>query len=181
MPASIFRGMVADPMLPRLRLILLAVILACITGCGNSSTVTRPAKVLPTPIRTAQKWNPAWSLANADDPEPPAWYRPDSPNRRRLWQTRNPMHNFTHYVIGVTDKDTTRTGKYPSEVFAPGGGWNWAYTRHGWLRLPFVSYAGKRSRFYLGWRESGNFGGKLNFKRTDEKPPQPAQPAAKSP
>jgi hypothetical protein len=172
-------------MLARLHLTFLSFILALVTGCARNPagtrTVTRPAKVLSPPIRTAQKWNPLWSLGNADDPEPPTWYRPASPNRRWLWQTRNPMHNFTHYVIGVTDKDTTRTGKYPSEVFAPDGGWNWAYTKRGCLRLPFVSYAGKRSRFYLGWRESGNFGGKLNFKRTDEKPAQPAQAAAKSP
>lgn len=161
------------------RLVVIFAILGLAAGCARDSsgitTVARSGKVLPIPIRPAQKWNPLWSLKNADDPDPPEWYRPGKANRRVLWQTRNPMHNFTHYVIGVTDKDTTRTGKHPSEVFAPGGGWNWAYTKHRWLRLPFISYAGKRSRFYLGWRESGNFGGKLNFKRRDEKPPQAPQ------
>ena len=156
-----------------LRCIFLPVIVcflaACSTG-GQTQTVARTAKILTPPIRTAQKWNPLWSFGNADDPEPPEWFRPGSPGRRIAWQMRNPLHNFTHYIIGVTDKATTRTGKFPAHVFAPGGGWNWAVTRHRWIPLPFVSFEGKCSRFYLGWRESGNFGGKINFKQRDKQP-----------
>jgi hypothetical protein len=170
-----------NAMPPHLRLTCLFLLLALVAGCARSTTVTRPGKVHSPPIRTVQKWNPLWSFGNVDDPEPPAWYRPGSPGRRAAWQMRNPLHNFTHYVIGVTDKPTTRTGRYPSEVFAPDGGWNWAWTRHRFVPLPFVSYSGKRSRFYLGWRESGNLGGKLNFKRREEKPGQVAQAAVKSP
>jgi hypothetical protein len=162
-------------MIPSLRsafLIFLACTLtACSTGSGRK-TVARAGKILPTPIRAAQKWNPLWSLANADDPIPPDWYRPGAANRNWLWQTRNPLHNFTHYIIGVSDKATTRTGKHPDHVFAPDGGWNWAITRARWCPLPFLSYEGKNSCFYLGWRESGNFGGKLNFKpRAKPAPP----------
>lgn len=119
------------------------------------------------------KWNPVWWLGNADDPVPPDWYRPGSRCRGVLWQLRNPLHNFTFHVIGIADKCFTRTGKFPDAVFAPDGGWNWAVARYGWLRLPFVSYNGERWRFYLGWRERGNFGGKINFgrlKTTDSRP-----------
>ena len=91
----------------RTRLAVFAAILGLVTGCARDSsgvtTVTRPGKVLPLPIRSAQKWNPLWSFGNADDPVPPDWYRPGSPNRQIAWQGRNPLHNFTHYVIGVTD------------------------------------------------------------------------------
>ena len=140
------------------------VLTAGIAGASAAETITRPAKKLTPPISAAQKWNPLWSFRNADDPDPPDWFRPGSSGRAMHWQMRNPLHNFTHYVIGVTDKDITRTGKFPAHVFAPGGGWNWAITRHRWLPLPFVSFDGRRCRFYLGWRESGNFGGKINFK-----------------
>ncbi len=137
-------------------------------AASGAETVARPGKVHVPPIRAAQKWNPLWSLGNIDDPKPPDWYRPGKSNRRMMWQMRNPLHNFTHYVIGVTDKDTKRTGRFPTHVFAPAGGWNWAFTRAGFCPLPFVSYAGKYARFYLGWRESGNLGGKINFKRRDQ-------------
>ncbi len=137
------------------------------TAAHAAETITRPASVHTPPIRTAQKWNPLWAFGNADDPAPPAWFRPGDKNRTALWRMRNPFHNFTHYIIGVSDKDITRTGKHPGAVFAPGGGWNWAFTRHRWLPLPFVSYDGKCGRFYLGWRESGNFGGKVNLTKRD--------------
>jgi hypothetical protein len=145
-----------------------------------AETITRPAKILTPPVRTAQKWNPLWSFGNADDPVPPEWFRPGSPNRRWLWRTRNPLHNFTFYVIGVADKATTRTGKFPAHVFAPGGGWNWAVTRHRGIPLLFISFDGKCCRFYLGWRESGNFGGKINFKRRDKQPARGQHGATKS-
>lgn len=162
-------------------LTLLACFFAACSAGHQTQTVKRPAKILSPPIRTAQKWNPLWSFANADDPVPPDWFRPGSPNRRWLWQTRNPLHNFTFYVIGVSDKATTRTGRFPSHVFAPEGGWNWAITKHRWLPLPFFSFDGKRSRFYLGWRESGNFGGKLNFKPRSKSPEPTAKGTVKSP
>ncbi len=117
------------------------------------------------PAKVMQKWNPVWWFGNVDDPEPPDWYRPGSANRRWLWQLRNPIHNFSFYVVGVADKPFTRTGRFPEAVFAPEGGWNWAVTRHRWVRLPFVSFNGKVCRFYVGWRERGNLGCKVNFGR----------------
>jgi hypothetical protein len=126
--------------------------------------------------RVFQKWNPVWWFGNVDDPVPPEWYRPGSPNRGWLWQLRNPLHNFTFHVIGIADKPFTRDGRFPKDVFARDGGWNWAIAKHKWLRLPFISYNGERWRFYLGWRERGNFGGKINIGRL---PPAPADPSPK--
>ena len=159
---------------PRLSLLIVLALTALIPLAPAVETIRRPAKVHTPPIRTIQKWNPLWMLGNADDPEPPTGYRPDDAHRRWRWQMRNPFHNFTHYVIGLTDKDITRTGRHPGAVFAPDGGWNWAFSRHRALPLPFVSFDGARCRFYLGWRESGNFGGKLNLGPRHPLPPPPA-------
>ncbi|TDU64133.1 hypothetical protein EI77_04317 [Prosthecobacter fusiformis] len=114
-----------------------------------------------------QKWNPLWWVGNADDPVPPHWYRPGQKMRSTLWQLRNPMHNFTFYVIGIHDKEFVRLGKQPGAVFRKGGGWNWAVIHHGWLRLPFVSYEGENIRWYALWREKGNFGLKLHRHRRE--------------
>jgi hypothetical protein len=127
--------------------------------------------------RNLTKWNPIWWFGNVDDPEPPAWYRPGSPSRGWLWQLRNPLHNFTFYVIGIADQPFTRDGKFPNDVFARDGGWNWAVAKHAWLRLPFISFNGERGRFYLGWRERGNFGAKINFGRLAAPDPKPQLPA----
>lgn len=110
---------------------------------------------------------------------PPDWYRPGSPHRGWLWQLRNPLHNFTFYVIGIADKPFIRTGKFPNAVFAPESGWNWAISRYGWLRLPFISFNGQRCRFYLGWRERGNLGGKVNFGKLPARDPKPQTPDSK--
>lgn len=114
------------------------------------------------PLGGTQKWNPIWWLGNADDSTPPKWYRPNQQGRRVLWQARNPLHNFTFYVIGIADKDFLRYGHEPEAVFSKDGGWNWAVIQRGWLRLPFISYQGRRLQFYALWRERGNFGLKLN-------------------
>lgn len=114
-------------------------------------------------IPWCQQFNPVWWVGNVDDPVPPEWYRPDSKFRNQWWQLRNPFHNFTFYVIGVADKRFTRIGKHPDKVFSPEGGWNWAMVRYKWVRLPFISYQRGRFGMYLGWRERGNFGIKLNF------------------
>ena len=110
-----------------------------------------------------QKLNPVFWFGNLDDPLPPKDYRPHDPHRVGRWYLRNPLHNFDHYVIGISDKEFVRTGRYPGEVFKPGGGWNWAVCKYKCLRLPFISYQHGRFKFYLGWRNAGNFGIKLNF------------------
>jgi len=76
---------------------------------------------------------------------------------------RNPFHNFTHFVIGIGDKHYTRVGRYPDKNENPKGGWNWAVCRYRFWRLPFIDYRRGGFEFYVGWRNGGNFGMKLNF------------------
>jgi hypothetical protein len=121
-------------------------------------------------VHTVQKWNPVWWFGNADDPEPPDWYKPEDPARHRKWHLRNPLHNFTFYVVGVADKPFERVGRHPQEVFNPAGGWNWATCRYKYCRLPFFSYTRGRFVTYWGWRERGNFGVKLTFRRKQANP-----------
>lgn len=111
--------------------------------------------------KTAQKFNPVFWFGNMDRPFPPESYRPADPNRVRKWYWRNPGHNFTFYVVGITDKEFERVGRFPENVFHSDGGWNWAVCRYKCLRLPFVSYERGRFQFYCGWRNRGNFGTKL--------------------
>lgn len=103
------------------------------------------------------KLNPIWWFLNSDDINPPIEYMPMSEWRHLFWLCRNPLHNFTFYVIGVADKDCPRYGHYKEHVFRPGGGWNFAVTQYKIIPLPFISYKGK-VKFYFGWREKGNFG-----------------------
>ena len=128
-------------------------------------------------VRTIQKWNPIWWFGNVDDPEPPEWYKPDDPSRRRKWLMRNPLHNFTFYVIGVADKPFERVGRHPKDVFNQEGGWNLATSRHRCWRLPFISYTRGRFATYWGWRERGNFGVKLTF-RSENKPATVSMPSS---
>ena len=105
-----------------------------------------------------QKVNPVWWFGNIDDPEPPEDYRPQDKHRTGKWYCRNSLHNFTFYVVGVADKPFERVG-YLEE----GDGWRWAVCKYKWLRLPFVAYNRRGFHFYIGWRDRGNFGVKLNF------------------
>lgn len=115
-------------------------------------------------IEPYHKFNPIFWFGNIDDPVPPPNYRPDDPARRWKWHCRNSLHNFTFYVIGIADQEFERVGRYPGHVFNPEDGWNWAVSRRGLWRLPFLSYRNGRFKFYVGWRNQGNFGVKLNFK-----------------
>ncbi|HEY6226544.1 MAG TPA: hypothetical protein VI282_05410 [Verrucomicrobiae bacterium] len=117
--------------------------------------------------------NPVWWFENADDPVPPTWYRKGKRCRKFMWSMRNPLHNFDHYVIGIGDKHFTRVGRSPDRVANPNGGWNWAVCRYRNLRLPFVDYQRGRFEFYVGWRNGGNFGAKLNFAQKRSAPKKP--------
>jgi hypothetical protein len=117
-----------------------------------------------THIAHGLKWNPKFWLGNQDDPVPPNDYRPGDRHRVKKWYFRNPTHNLTFYVVGLADKTFRRAGKYPDQVFNPHGGWNWAVCKYKWVRLPFISFQRKSFQFYLGWRERGDFGGKLTFR-----------------
>jgi hypothetical protein len=114
-------------------------------------------------IHFYNKLNPVWWLKNADDPKPPAWYRPDDKHRRLKWSFRNPLHNFHFYVIGVADKKIHRSGRFPELNSDPRGGWDFEAARYKFIWLPFVSYHRAKFDFYFGWRNRGNFGIKINI------------------
>jgi len=60
----------------------------------------------------------------------------------------------------------TVIGRYPvltvqrDDLQPPKCGWQWCVIKLGILRLPFVSYSGRRSVLQLGWQPSGFFGAK---------------------
>lgn len=149
------------------------------------SVVMLPRTNLP-PIHFYNKINPVWWFGNADEPRAPAWYRPGSKFRNVAWYFRNPLANFSNYVIGIGDKKSIRSGRYPTEISNPCGGWNYAVSRRHILYLPFIDCKHGRFEFYFGWRERGNFGIKLNFRQAPPRLPQqnrpnPPPPAATPP
>ena len=75
----------------------------------------------------------------------------------------------THYVVGIADKKFKRTSLEPENPPAPPKHWDVALARRKLAALPFIGYHRGRFNFYLGWRERGNFGFKLNL----SKPPKP--------
>ncbi len=127
------------------------------------------------------KLNPIWWFGNSDEPRPPAWYRPDEPCRVFMWYMRNPFANFSNYVIGAADRQTVRSGVYPTVNGNPNGGWNFAVTRRRIVYLPFIDYKRHRFEFYFGWRARGNFGMKLNFWQRLPAPANPENAATLNP
>jgi hypothetical protein len=121
------------------------------------------------PIHWYNKINPVWWFGNLEEPTPPSWYEPTNSMRKVKWYFRNPFTNLSYYVIGVADKPTVRSGRYPTLVGNPHGGWNFAVTRRRIVFLPFVDYKNRHLELYFGWRERGNFGMKLNFHHPPEK------------
>jgi len=115
------------------------------------------------------KLNPKWWIENSDDPLP-WWWKPDAPpdERERTWMLRNPFHNFTHYVIGVSDRHTHRVGVNARSIWNDEGSFNVSVTRAGPLiYLPMFSNRGKFLEWYVGWRESGNFGAAMRLAQHD--------------
>jgi len=119
-------------------------------------------------IHCYDKFNPIWWLENADEPVAPTDYLPDDRHRNLKWRFRNPFHNFCFYVIGVADKEIVRSGHHPEKDFNPQGGWDFEVTRRRLVLLPYISYEGSRSRFYLGWRQHGAFGAEWRFHHAPE-------------
>jgi hypothetical protein len=122
------------------------------------------------------KLNPIWWFFNDDEQqlEGAPWYRPEWPEWRRklYWYVfRNPLQNFRAYVLGVQDKNYMVLGKAPvrtvqrDDLSPPEHGLQYALLYGGDLWLPrfFISYAGRRLVFQLGWQPSGFFGLKLNL------------------
>jgi len=134
---------------------------AALAGKWHSIIVTPPAG--KPKISASQKFNPIWWFKNADEPVPPVWYRPDNGMRTFLYGCRNPMHNFHSYVIGISDKEFVRSGRYPETIANPNGGWNFTVSKYKVLRLPMISYRRGKFDFYFGWRTTGSFGIKVNF------------------
>jgi len=147
----------------------------------HSITMT-PRTNLPA-IHFYNKLNPIWWFGNADEPRAPDWYRPNGRFRNVAWYFRNPLENFSNYVIGFADKTSVRSGRYPDQISNPHGGWNFAVSRRRIVYVPFLDYKHGRFEFYFGWRERGNFGIKLNFHQAlpKPKPPPPAGGPAATP
>ena len=79
--------------------------------------------------------------------------------QRILYWSRNPAHDFTHYIIGFDgDEDWTL---YRGWNLANGTGWRAALWQHKWMLFPWVAYDGHGVRFELGWNDSGNLKFKL--------------------
>ncbi len=124
----------------------------------------------------------SWSLFGNDDDGifgEESNYKPEIPlcaGKAVNWYTRNPLHNFCFYVIGSSQKENAEyillkatpgqlTGMTRSEIPSNFGGKGTSFfaALHG--NKPFVSLRilwtpTKKSEFYLGWRERGNFGAK---------------------
>ena len=75
----------------------------------------------------------------------------------------NPFQNLRAYVLGVQDRNYTVVGRAPvltvqrDDLQPPERGWQWCLLKLP-LPLPFVSYSGPRSVFYVGWQPTGFFG-----------------------
>lgn len=121
------------------------------------------------PVQGLAKLDPRWWVKNSDDPLP-WWWKPEAPLevRRRTWFLRNPFHNFTHYVIGITDRHHHRYGIDADSLWNENGRLNLAVSRAGpFIYLPMVSYRGAWLEWYLGWRRKGSFGGALRRAQHD--------------
>lgn len=127
----------------------------------------------------------SWSLLGNDDDGifgEESNYKPDLPNgvaKASCWFFRNPLHNFCFYVIGSSQRVNPEyillkatphelTACRPSNQPANFGGEGTSFfaALHG--GKPFISLriawsAKRKSEFYLGWRERGNFGAKCIF------------------
>ena len=118
------------------------------------------------------KLNPVWWLGNENRPYDP-WFKPELSHEKRAaaYKVRNPGHNFTYFVIGVADRDFTRSGNAPDSVWNPDGGTNLTLIHAGPLiHLPCISHKGRFFEGYVGWRERGNFGLALRLADPDELP-----------
>ena len=119
-----------------------------------------------------KKLNPIWAFfGNEDDGmmgdprwQAPAWLGAtiqQTPFWRMFWWwLRNPAHNFTHYVIGVADREHTYVGPdMDSQGFIN------AYVQYKSIRLPFLAYNRNGFFSYIGWRPSGGFGIKCIYRK----------------
>lgn len=129
-----------------------------------------------TPIAWYWKIQPWWWLYNSDEPTPPAWYKSDSSKlvRTVFWYLRNFAQNFGRYVIGVADRNYDVHGQSPVNATDMRDlgltGWKWSVIHIGWMRLPYVSYTGRRILWHIGWEPMGNHAIKFNVLGLGESP-----------
>jgi hypothetical protein len=149
------------------RLAVIAALAIATFGCAISNGAPTPTTQKIAKVESPhwyQKVNPLWWIASG---KPPGVYEPHSRMRRVDWFFRNPLHNFSFYVIGISDHVNSpafrRYGRYPKDNFSPKPGWNVCEIHYHGLRLPYVAYWNRHVSFYAGWRLAGEFGLKLNF------------------
>src|SRR5262245_20208664 len=130
---------------------------------------------------TELKASPLWWLGNDDEQQlsEAPWYRPEWPEWRRhlyWYYFRNPLQNLRAFVIGLSDRNFTVTGRAPVMTIQRDDigeiGWQWCVIYlNGWM-FPFISYSGKRLVFQAGWQPNGFATFKINIKTR-----QPLAPA----
>lgn len=74
---------------------------------------------------------------------------------------RNPVHNFTHHVIGIYG-EPFETHKVYENV----PGWSKSTRVLDNKHYPYWNYQGHGFQFYFGWRKSGAFG--ISFRKRSE-------------
>jgi hypothetical protein len=76
------------------------------------------------------------------------------------------------FIGGVQDRNYSVLGRAPvmtvqrNDLQPPERGFQWCVLAVGPLRLPFVSYSGRRVVWYAGWQPSGFLGVKFNLHRS---------------
>jgi hypothetical protein len=86
-----------------------------------------------------------------------------------VWPPFVPLSLF--FIGGVQDCNYSVWGRAPvmtvqrNDLQPPERGFQWCVLAVGPLRLPFVSYCGRRVVWYFGWQPSGFFGCKFNLHR----------------
>jgi|SRR5215208_4283627 len=98
-------------------------------------------------------------FGNRDEPMPPESYHPTLPQWLRLvaWYQRNPLHDFTHYVVGWKGKNYTverSRADSDNDGFADGGGLMVCTLRNAGRTRSYASYQSARLEVYVGWRPS---------------------------
>lgn len=107
------------------------------------------------------------------------------------WGTRNPLHNFSFYVIGsahwkrhynavlfsASDEGVRAFARGKETVFDSNNAFKIAFNDFKpFISLQFSHFKNRRFQFYVGWRERGNLGFKLRpWARAQRKSPSPKE------
>jgi hypothetical protein len=101
------------------------------------------------PPRWFQILNPVWLASDAERNHNWTW---------RKWFLRNPFCNLFMVVIGIAHKPRTCAWTVSPWTYADRG-WNLGYVQadNSWIKMPFISYRGRRFECSIGWKTSGGF------------------------